>query len=134
MAKSAGRKLTIAISPDGIAPYVVIASVRSKSITIGNEPIDVSEDDSDAWRELLAEPGNRSVDITVSGVTKDEVLMDKITAGTSSIALEFVQVDYNSEFTLTGTFYLNSLAYTGEYQDAVTFEASLQSSGVITKA
>lgn len=134
MAQTAGRNLVIKRSTDGGTTYNAIASVRSKSITINNEPIDVTTDDSSAWRTLLAEPGSRSIDISVSGITDDSALMTEIMAGTTSVALQKIQVDYDGEFTLTGDFYLNSLAYTGEYQDAVTFEASLQSSGVVVKA
>lgn len=134
MAQTAGRNLIIKRSTDGGTTYNAIASVRSKSVTINNEPIDVTTDDSDAWRTLLAEPGSRSIDITVSGVTDDDTLMTAIMAGTSSVALHDIQVDYNGAFTLTGDFYLNSLTYTGEYTDAVTFEASLQSSGEVVKA
>ena len=134
MAEASGRKLTISISPDGIAPYVAIASVRSKTITINNEQIDITTDDSDAWRTLLEEPSVRSVDLSVSGVTDDDDLMSAIMIGTSSVVHEFVEIDYNSEFTLTGKFALNNLTYTGEHADAATFEASLQSSGAVTKA
>lgn len=134
MAEFAGRKITIAISPDGIAPYVVIAAVRSKSLNISREAIDVTSDDSNANRTLLDEAASRSIDASVSGVMTDEVLLDKIMTAEASQALEFCQITVDSSYTFTGKFFLNNVTVTGEYQDAATFEASLQSSGVITKA
>ena len=134
MAEFAGRKIKIGISPDGVAPYVNIAAVRSKSINITREAIDVTSDDSNADRTLLDEAASRSVDTSVSGLMSDEVLIDKIIAGEDSQALEFCQIEVDETYTLTGKFFLNNLSITGEYQDAALFEASLQSSGAIVKA
>lgn len=134
MAEAAGRKLIIKRSTDGGITYNAIASVRSKSVTINAEPIDVSSDDSQADRTLLAEPGSKSLDISVSGVMKDDTLLAEIMASASSMALQDIQIDYNGEFTLTGDFFLNSFTLSGEYQDAALFEASLQSSAAIVKA
>jgi TP901-1 family phage major tail protein len=134
MAKAAGRKLKLEYSIDSGTTYTLLASVREKSINKASEPIDVSTDDSDAHRTLLAEPASRSVDISVSGVSDDEYLMTQISAATASLVFEYIRVTYPDGATDTGTFFLNSLSRTGSYQDAVTFEASLQSSGVIVYA
>ena len=130
MAEIAGRKLLI--QRDIIGVPTTIASVRSKSVSISNEPIDITTDDSDGWRTLLAEPGNRTVDISVSGVMVDDELRALILAATDSVVLESISIVYPDGGSIEGSFYLNSYSETGEYQDAVTFEASLQSSGPIT--
>lgn len=132
MAKAAGRKLILEYSTDGGTTYLPLASVREKSISKANEPIDVTTDDDSAWRTLLEEPGTRSVDISVSGVTDDDYLMGQISASTATLAFEDIRVTYPDGATDEGSFFLNSLSRTGSYQDAATFEASLQSSGVIT--
>jgi len=129
MAEAIGRDLLIQIDTGG--GYTTIAAVRTKSVSINNEPVDITSDDSDAWRTLLAEPGSRSMDMSISGLTTDEVLMDIITTGTSSYALSDYKIVYPDTSVHTGDFFLASLSRTGEYNGAVTFEASLQSSGEV---
>lgn len=132
MAAAAGRKMLLEYSTDGGTTYTTLASVREKSVNKANEAIDITTDDSNAYRTLLAEPGMRTVDISVSGVTDDDYLMTQISAGTASLTFEDIRVTYPDGGTDEGTFFLSSLSRTGSYQDAVTFEAELQSSGEIT--
>lgn len=110
---------------------VKIAGVREKSLAINGEAIDVSDDDSSGYRELLAEDGNKSVDLGVSGIIKSDVLRAaKIAGGANSIGA--VTLTYPDGAILAGDFKLASYSETGPYQDATTFEASLQSTGAYT--
>lgn len=129
MAAAAGRKMLLEYSTDGGTTYVTLASVREKSITKTNEPIDVTTDDSNAHRTLLPEPATRSIDISVSGITDDDYLITQISAATDSLVFEDIRITYPDGGTDEGTFFLNSLTRTGSYQDAVTFDAQLLSSG-----
>jgi len=126
MAATSGRDLVI--KKDGTA----IAAVQSKGVSINNEPVDITSDDDDAWRTVLAEPGLRSIDIDVSGVTTDDILLDAISDGTSSVALQVIEIEYPSGALHNGNFSLNNLTRTGESAGAVTFSATLASSGEIT--
>lgn len=134
MAEASGRKLKIKRSTDGGLTYNVIASVQSKTVSKTNEAIDITTDDSDGWRKLLAEPGFRTNDVNVSGVTKDSILMAAISAGTSSVALHDIQVEYPDGDTDTGDYFFSNLQRTGEHTGAVTFEASFQSADEIAYA
>lgn len=127
-----GRDLLLEYSTDGGTTYTTLAGVISKSVAINQEPVDVTTDDADGWRTLLAEPGTRSVDLSVSGVTESDYLREQITVGTSSVAFEDIRITYPNGDTITGSFFLNSLTETGETTAGVTFEGSLQSSGEIT--
>jgi len=122
MAASAGRELLI---KKGVS---VIAGVRTKTVTINGEPIDITSDDDSGFRTLLGDAGTRSIDLSVEGVTKDAVLR-AIVAGSSSQLLTDISVEYPNGDTIEGDFYLVNIEESGEYQDAVTFSASLQSSG-----
>jgi len=106
----------------------VIAGVRTKTVTINGEPIDITSDDDSGFRTLLGDAGTRSIDLSVEGVTKDAVLR-AIVAGSSSQLLTDISVEYPNGDTISGDFYLVNIEESGEYQDAVTFSASLQSSG-----
>ena len=125
MAASAGRELLI---KKGVS---VIAGVRTKTVTINGEPIDVTSDDDSGFRTMLSTAGLRSIDLSVEGVTKDAVLR-AIVAGTSSQLLTDITIEYPNGDIIDGDFYLVNIEESGEYQDALTFSASLQSSGPFT--
>jgi TP901-1 family phage major tail protein len=125
MAKYLGRAATLTWGG------AVIAGVQEKSIAINGEPIDVSDDDSAGWRELLEEDGEKSSDISLSGVTDGVVLKQAKANGTTIKALVLTWPDGS---TLTGDFKIASYSETGNYKGASTFEAELQSTGAFVFA
>jgi TP901-1 family phage major tail protein len=110
----------------------VVAGVRTKTVTINKEPIDVTTDDENGWRTLLDRPSVRSVDISVEGVTKDDSLKAAMLGSETSHVLNVVAVEYADGSMAIGKFHFTSLEDSGEYTDAVQFSASLQSSGPVT--
>lgn len=120
-----GRALTI----DWDA--VTLVGVRTKGYTITNDHVDVTTDDDDGWRALLADPGLRSMEVTVGGISSDQVLVAAMLA--ASITGETLSVGLpTTTGTLAGTFFISSFEQTGEHDGAVEFSASFMSSGVIT--
>jgi TP901-1 family phage major tail protein len=105
-----------------------LAGVRSKNPSFNKEPIDITDDNSAGWRELLATPGQRDVTIPVSGVTKSPFLRQ---AFFNSDILRDVELEYPDGGILSGTFFLASYSETGEYNGAITFSTELQSSGAV---
>jgi len=125
MAASSGRELLIKKGSS------VIAGVRTKTVTINGEAIDVTTDDDSGYRTLLGDPATRMIDLSVEGITKDDTLR-AIVAGGGSQMLTDITIEYPDGAVIAGDFYLVSVEEAGEYQDAVTFSASLQSSGEYT--
>lgn len=126
-----GRQLTVDFDS------TTLVGIRTRGFTINAEPVDVTNDDDTGWRTLLAEPGLRSVEIPVAGISSDEVLLAAIMqSGTFSIPSATVNlasgVGAATPGTLTGSFFLSSLEQTGEHDGAVEFTATLMSSGEIT--
>lgn len=125
MAGANGRALTI----DWDA--VTLVGVRTKGYTVTNDLVDVTTDDDDGWRTLLADPGLRSVEVTVGGISSDQVLLAAIMA--ASITGETLTVNLpTTTGTLAGLFMLSSFEQTGEHDGAVEFSATFMSSGVVT--
>lgn len=107
-----------------------IPGVREKGFALGGDPINITDDDSNGRRELLADtPSVDEVNISISGVTKSRKLMQDWFARTRT---KTATVTYPNGDILTGTFMLVSYTDTGPYEDATTFEAELQSSGEVT--
>ena len=120
-----GRKLRI--TRDG----VTIVGARTDNFTISNEPIDITDKDDAGWATMLADAGVRSIEADVEGILKDATLITNAT-GSSSLLLKSCVLEAEGVATFTGNFYLNSLELGGEQEDAVTFSATLASSGAIT--
>lgn len=125
MAAISGRKLRIKRGS------TAIAGARSDSITINNEPIDITEKDDLGWRKYLADAGVRSIDCEVEGILEDSTFL-ALAVGTASALLEAYTIEVQSIGSFTGNFFFASFAVTGEQADATTFTASIQSSGAIT--
>jgi len=105
-----------------------IAGVKEKTLTLNNEPIDITSDDDAGWRNILAIPGQKQVEIKVSGVTKDRGLMAN---WFSSALTQAVVLTYENGATIAGTFFLSEYSDKGNFKDAVAFDATLMSTGVI---
>lgn len=106
-----------------------IPGVRQKAIALAGEGIDTTSDENDGWRTLLADSGVNTVEITISGVTKSRALKNDWFKGTRT---KVVVLEYPDGHTLSGTFRLASFTDTGPYNEAMTFEATLQSTGPVT--
>jgi TP901-1 family phage major tail protein len=119
-----GRALTI--DWDSVA----LVGVRTKGFTITNDHVDVTTDDDLGWRTLLATPGLRSVEVTVGGITKNQVLIAEMLK--SNITGEPLTVNLpTTTGTLAGTFFCSSYGDSGEHDGAVEFEATFMSSGAV---
>lgn len=128
MSALSGRKVII----NKGNPGVKVAAARSKSITFNNEPIDITSDDDQGVRQLLegaGEQAEKSLDVSVEGVTKDASFISDIATGSNVDDYEIIIPGIG---TFEGRFFLASTALTAPYNEAVTFTAELQSTGPFT--
>lgn len=125
MAASKGRDLKIKKGA------TVLAGVRTKGIAIAGEPIDITTDDDLGYRTLLEDAGQMSLDVSIEGVTKDNVLKGLIVSG-GTLLLTDITIVYPDGGIIDGDFFLASLEESGAYNDAITFTGALQSSGAWT--
>ena len=109
---------------------IAIAGVRTKSMSINHEPVDITTDDENGFRTLLGVVGESSFELSVEGLLKDAVLFDEAT-GSATKLLTDVSIDHPSGV-ITGDLFLSSFETGGAYNDAVTFSATFQSSGAWT--
>jgi len=122
MAATNGRELKVKKAG------TVLAGVRTKTVAIAGEPIDITSDDDLGYRTMLGDAGTYSIDLTVEGVTKDDTLRGIILTG-GSLLLTDITIEYPDGGEIEGDFFLAAVEDSGEYADALTFSASLQSSG-----
>lgn len=123
-----GRK--VYIRKGSGSPQVLIAAGRSKSLTLGATPIDVTSDDDAGWRKLLEDDaGMQSVDMSFEGISKNADFINQIAGGNFT---DDYEIEIQDVCILNGRFFLANVQVTAPYNEAVTFTAELQSTGEIT--
>lgn len=108
----------------------VVAAIRTKTVSINNEPVDITSDDDSGFRTMLADPGTKSLDMTVEGVIKDATLLT--VAMSSTDILEAFSILLPTIGTLAGDFVVTGFETGAPYNEAATFSCTLQSSGTFT--
>lgn len=124
MAEQLGRSVILTV---GVA---VVATARTKTLTINNSEINVTSDGDDGVQRFLAEPGEKSVEVAVEGLTNDDTLLSK--AFTNNLLTD-LELDFGT-FTVSGEFFMNPYSEGMPYNEAKTFSATFKSSGAIVKA
>ncbi len=128
MAGFNGRTLTIDWNS------VTLVGVKSRTVSNSNEMVDVTTDDDSGWRTLLATPGLKSIELSVSGVTSDEILLAEFhNASTTGETLKVtLPSSLSTPGNVSGTFMLSSFEQTSESDGAYEFSATFMSSGSVT--
>ena len=135
MAAQKGSALLLKIG-DGASPeaFTTVGGLRSTSITLNDEAVDVTTKDSSSLRALLANGGVQTISISGSGVFTDAASETPLRGKFGASSFSNFQVIIPDFGTYTGAFMVASLEYAGEYNGEVTYSVTLESSGTITFA
>ena len=135
MAAQKGAALLLKIGNGGSPEaFTTIAGLRSTSITLNDESVDITNKDSSGNREFLADAGVHSVSISGSGVFTDGATEGTLRATMNASSFTNFQVIVPDFGTYTGAFMCASLEYAGEFNGEVTYSVTLESSGAIAFA
>lgn len=135
MAAQLGRTLIIQLDTTGSGSYSTVGSLRTKTFKISDESVDVTTADStNQWREILANAGIKSMEVSGSGLfadgTAENLINTLIIAGT----IRNWKITHPALGTYTGAFHIDSFDGSGEYNGAFEFSLALSSAGEITFA
>ena len=115
-----------------------LLGLNAKTISSASASIDTTSDEDGGFRCFLDVAGLETLDISGSGVTKDELLRQLALTGGSKLLTD-ITVQYPPVGTQTtgdeisGDFYFSSFNETGGSSDgAIEFDFSMQSSGAWT--
>lgn len=134
MAAQSGKSILVRFKDDAGSPaFQTVAGLRSRSIQLNQETVDITNADSaNNYRELLAGVGVRSLTISGDGVFTDSV-------GENEIKDAFMENEFrDAEFTVPGlgvftcSVQVTSLQYSGDYNKEVTCSVTFESAGAIT--
>ena len=124
-------KIGNAASPE---VFTTIGGMRSTSIAMNDEIVDVTNKDSGRQRAILAQGGVVSMTVSGSGVftdTASETTLEGKFDQASLTNYQFLVPDFG---TYTCKFMLTTLEYAGEFNGEVTYSFTFESSGTITFA
>ena len=137
MAAQKGSALLLKIGADSSAAaasdtYTTVGGLRSTSITLNQESVDITHKDSSNARELLADAGVESVSISGSGVFTDAASDGTLRTAFGGSDIPNFEVIIPDLGTYQGKFHIASLEYGGEYNGEVTYSVTLESSGSVS--
>ncbi|MEL6687423.1 MAG: phage major tail protein, TP901-1 family [Pseudomonadota bacterium] len=127
MSVQRGRDMLVKIEQDG--SFITVAGLRTKSISFNSKTVDVTDQASNGWTELLPEAGIRSVSVTGSGVFRDatsDALIRAAFFGQETLSAQLIIPDFG---TITAPVLVTGLTYGGTFQGEATFELTLTSAG-----
>jgi len=130
-----GRTFALQLDTTGSGSYSTIASLRTKSLKIANESVDVTTSDSaNQWRELLANAGVKSMEISFAGLFDDAVPLNLINTLMQAGTIRNFKITHPSLGTYTALFQISAFELAGEYNGALEFTATLESAGEVVFA
>ena len=130
--KHAGTFVLLYVGDDGDPEsFTRVAAQRVGSLTLGNEPIDVTDKDDSRWRKLLA-GGVRGLEMTASGWISDSATFNLLCNLASQGLIRNWEIQFASGLSLVAPCMLTSTELTGEYTAAQQYTLSLSSADDVT--
>jgi len=130
MAAQKGKDLLLKLYVTATDTFETVAGLRATRINFNAQSVNVTNVASQGgWRELLAGAGVRSVNISGSGVFRDEATDTRMREIFFNNEIPVFQVIIPDFGVLEGPFMLTSLEYSGDYDGEAQFELSLANSG-----
>ncbi len=132
MAAEKGRAFLLKIGV-GENPEVfdVVGGMRSTSLRINNEMVDVTNKTSGGWREILSGAGIRHISLGGSGIFTDSVSEGILQTKALASSVDNYEITFESGDKFSGAFQITSLEYAGDYNGERTYSIALESSGIV---
>jgi len=115
---------------------IVIGGIRNGTIDWTGESIDVTTGEDAGVRLLLEASSQEQIDVPIDGIMKEELLRDLTIGASGTRILTDIEIEWpisdpvnTTPATLTGDFRLSSYSEGEPYNEAITFSATLESSG-----
>lgn len=133
MAAESGRGFLVKIG-DGGSPetYSTLAGMRTTSMTVNAEIVDVTNKDSAGWRELLSGAGVRRMSVSGTGVFTDSQAETVMRSHALAGSVASYQIVFENGDLFSGPFQVASLDYSGDHNGERTYTLSLESAGPVS--
>lgn len=135
MTAQSGRKLLLKVKNPATDLYETVGGLRARSLDLMQDMVDVTHGQSDGrWRELLGDAGLRHGKISGQGLFRNaasDATVRTLFFDGQVTDWQIVVPDFG---TIEGPFLVTTLDYAGRYDEAITFEMTLESAGALTFA
>lgn len=133
MAEQRGKAFVIKVEDSGSpGTFLTLAGMRTTSMTINNDPVDITTKDDGSWRKLLSDSGLRNIDISAAGIFKDTASETEIRNAAMNGSILNFEVVFEDGAKFEGAWQVTSLEYSGEHVGVRQYTLSLASSAEIT--
>ena len=137
---AAGKGSSFLLKDNSTGTPATIGGLRSTSMTINGEAVDITTKDSNAFitsgndkaRDLLQGGGVRSMSITASGVFTDSSTENILRGFAFDGAIQNYDLVFSDGSKISGAFLVTSYERAGEFNGEETYSVTLESSNTIT--
>lgn len=131
MAAQKGKDLLIKVDQDGT--FITVAGLRAKRLAFNAETVDITDAESSGrWRELLEGAGVQRASISGSGIFKDADSDELVRSAFFNGNIKNWEITIPDFGMITGLFQLTSLEYSGQHNGEISFEAAMESAGLLS--
>jgi TP901-1 family phage major tail protein len=135
LAAQKGRDVLIQIKNG--TDFINVGGLRTKGIKINNEPVDVTNSDSEGMRKLLAGAGVNSIEVSGAGVFTDDqgasLVREAAEENTDHPTFRIIFPADTYSRMYEGAFMVANFEQNAEHNNAQMFTATFQSDGEILK-
>lgn len=129
MSKLKGQFFRLYVEID--STFTLLAALRSTTMTLNNEAIDVTDKDGSLWKTLLEGAGVESISIKASGICNNSAsfLFIRSSVITGAFINARIESNLNEVYVYEGAFKITSMESSGEYNKEEIFSLTLDSNG-----
>ena len=136
----AGKGSSFLLKDNSTGTPATIGGLRSTSMTINGEAVDITTKDSNAFissgndkaRDLLQGGGVRSMTLSASGVFTDSSTENNLRGFAFDGAIQNYDLVFSDGSKISGAFLITSYERAGEFNGEETYSVTLESSNTIT--
>ena len=136
----AGKGSSFLLKDNSTGTPATIGGLRSTSMTINGEAVDITSKDSNAFissgndkaRDLLQGGGVRSMTLSASGVFTDSSTENILRGFAFDGAIQNYDLVFSDGSKISGAFLITSYERAGEFNGEETYSLTLESSNTIT--
>jgi TP901-1 family phage major tail protein len=136
----AGKGSSFLLKDNSTGTPATIGGLRSTSMTINGEAVDITSKDSNAFissgndkaRDLLQGGGVRSMTLSASGVFTDSSTENILRGFAFDGAIQNYDLIFSDGSKIAGAFLITSYERAGEFNGEETYSVTLESSNTIT--
>ena len=137
---AAGKGSSFLLKDNSTGTPATIGGLRSTSMTINGEAVDITSKDSNAFissgndkaRDLLQGGGVRSMTLSASGVFTDSSTENILRGFAFDGAIQNYDLVFSDGSKISGAFLITSYERAGEFNGEETYSVTLESSNTIT--